>query len=79
MADRTSKRTGNTPWKHVYGVDRAYTRRVDAARARGQYTEPGTPSKAVSERRGKDGLPKVTKTNPYGIPTSYEPNPRLPR
>lgn len=34
------KRTGNKPWKRIYGVDRAYTRRVDAAKARGQYTKP---------------------------------------
>lgn len=28
------KRANNKPWKHIYGVDRKYTRRVDAAKAR---------------------------------------------
>ena len=32
------KRSGNKPWRHVYGVDRAYTIRVDHAKARGEYT-----------------------------------------
>lgn len=31
---RVSKRTGNRPWKGIYGVDRKYTARVDRARAR---------------------------------------------
>lgn len=51
MADRTSKRTGNKAWKHIYGVDRKYTRRVDRARERGQYTEPGTPSNGPKKGR----------------------------
>ena len=34
------RRTGNKPWKHIYGVDRKYTRRVERAKARGQYTPP---------------------------------------
>lgn len=37
-------RQHNRPWKGIYGVDRRYTARVDRAKARGQYTEPGTPS-----------------------------------
>lgn len=51
--DRNSKRTGNSAWKHVYGVDKAYTRRVDNARARGQYTEPGTPSNGPKKDKKK--------------------------
>jgi hypothetical protein len=34
------RRTGNKPWKHIYGVDRKYTARVDRAKERGQYTPP---------------------------------------
>ena len=34
------KRSGNKPWKHIYGVDRKFTARVDRAKARGQYTAP---------------------------------------
>lgn len=34
------RRTGNKPWKRIYGVDRAFTARVDRAKARGQYTPP---------------------------------------
>ena len=34
------RRTGNKPWKRIYGVDRKYTRRVDRARERRQFT-PG--------------------------------------
>lgn len=30
----------NKPWKHIYGVDRKFTARVDRAKARGQYTPP---------------------------------------
>jgi len=82
MADRTSKRTGNKPWKHVYGTDKAYTRRVDAARERGQYTEPGTPSgapkKSRAQKRDAEGLPEVTPENPYGLPVSTGRSRRLP-
>lgn len=49
MADKTikaGKRTGNAPWKKIYGKDRGYTRRVDSAKERGQFTEPGTPGGA---------------------------------
>jgi hypothetical protein len=45
MADnqiRASKRAGNRQWKNIYGVDRGYTGRVDRAKERGQFTEPGT-------------------------------------
>jgi hypothetical protein len=28
------RRTGNKPWKHIYGVDRKYTARIDRQRAR---------------------------------------------
>jgi hypothetical protein len=34
------RRGGNKPWKHIYGVDRKYTARVDRAKDRGQYTPP---------------------------------------
>jgi hypothetical protein len=34
------RRTGNRPWKGIYGVDRKYTARVDRAKERGQYTPP---------------------------------------
>ena len=36
----SGRRTGNKPWKRIYGVDRKYTGRVDRAKARGQYTPP---------------------------------------
>lgn len=32
------KRLHNKSWKRIYGVDLGYTRRVDAAKARGEYT-----------------------------------------
>lgn len=28
------RRTGNRPWKHIYGIDRKYTARVDRLAAR---------------------------------------------
>jgi len=34
------RRTNNKPWKRIYGIDRKYTRRVDRAKERGQYTPP---------------------------------------
>lgn len=34
------RRTGNKPWKNIYGKDRHFTARVDRAITRGQYTEP---------------------------------------
>lgn len=37
-AERVKRRQRNRPWKRIYGVDRAYTARVDRARARGQFT-----------------------------------------
>lgn len=40
------RRTGNRAWKGIYGVDRKYTRRVDAAKERGQYT----PSKSEESK-----------------------------
>ena len=42
MADIKGKRNPakNKPWKHIYGVDRAYTARVDRAKERGQYAPP---------------------------------------
>ena len=41
------RRTGNKPWKHIYGVDRKYTARVDRAKARGQYTPPPVQKEAA--------------------------------
>lgn len=38
--EKKSRRTGNSAWKRIYGVDRAYTARVDRAKERGQYTPP---------------------------------------
>lgn len=42
------KRQRNRAWKRIYGTDRKYTARVDRAKARGQYTERGTPSNVPS-------------------------------
>ena len=42
MTER-GKRQHNRPWKGVYGLDRAYTLRVDTARTNGNYTPKGTP------------------------------------
>jgi hypothetical protein len=33
-----SKRSGNSRWKGIYGVDKKYTARVDRAKERNQYT-----------------------------------------
>lgn len=35
-----TRRAGNKPWKHIYGVDRKYTARVDRARDDGRWTPP---------------------------------------
>lgn len=44
---KPSRRQKNRAWKRIYGVDRAYTRRVDAARARGQFTPSPKSEEAV--------------------------------
>lgn len=50
----------SAPWKGQYGVDRHYTARVDRAKDRGQFTEPGTqpngsnPQKVAHKRRAKE-------------------------
>jgi hypothetical protein len=34
MSEPRGRRKGNKPWKHIYGVDRGYTGRVDRVRER---------------------------------------------
>lgn len=70
MADKSGKRRNNKPWKGIYGKDRAYTARVDAARERGQYTaskaelaaEP-RPPRAWSINMGPRAVPVVGRVN----------------
>lgn len=44
MGDR---RQHNKPWKHTER-DRKWTARVERAKARGEYTPPGTPSNVTA-------------------------------
>ena len=56
MADKTIKpvkRYGTRAWKNIYGVDRGYTARVDSAKERGQFTEPGTVGGAPKREKAK--------------------------
>jgi hypothetical protein len=61
------KRAPNPPWKGAYETDRAYRARVDRARERGQYTEPGTkpnamdPAKVARKRKARLGAAETPK------------------
>lgn len=50
------RRAPNPPWKHIYGVDRKYTARVDRLRTRQQEDAEDTASLLAAAKRyeGRD-------------------------